>query len=85
MYRPIAIRFSYHFTYLISPLMTRHDTLSTCIMGTYNITLLLVRQERPIAAIVYNGIAAPNSSLVCRADSSTPSRRPAPLLDVPTS
>ena len=34
MYRPIAIRFSYHFTYLISPLMTRHGTLSTCIMGT---------------------------------------------------
>ena len=79
MYRPIAIRFSYHFTYLIPPLMTRHDTLSTCIMGT------LPGQERPIAAIVYNGIAAPNSSLVCRADSSTPSRRPAPLLDVLTS
>ena len=27
--RPIAIRFSDHFTYLISPFMTRHDTLST--------------------------------------------------------
>lgn len=81
MYRPIAIRFSYHFTYLISPLMTRHDTLSTCIITTST----LPGHERPIAAIVYNGIAAPNSSLVCRADSSTPSRRPAPLLDVLTS
>lgn len=42
MYRPIAIRFSYHFTYLISPLMTRHDTLSTCIMGTLRTLLVQV-------------------------------------------